>query len=486
MADIFISYASEDRARAGQVAALLESEGWNVWWDRRIPAGRSWRSVLEEAVDDARGMVVLWSQSSVKSQWVAEEAEEARRLGRTLVPVLIQRVDPPIGFRAIQAADLINWDGSLDHPAARLLVNDLKSLLPPQVDKAATPVRPMTAPPVEPRRDMTRWIALHWPKAAIGAGVVAALLLGLSFWSNFQDNPDNTVAPPAPEKELATPAPAPRLTNLSVNADRKTLKTAETLKLSAMGRYADGSQDDVSDRVDWVSTNTRVATVDEHGEVKALRAGTTNIIAKIGDLASSEWTLGVEGPKPAPQPVAPKLVALNLSSSKQELVESERIALRAKGRYSDNSEKYLSSGIEWEISDRTLASVNDRGELFARRPGKIRIVARSDELSSAPLTLLIKETPRKPEPTAKPIKAAEDPPAPAEKLPVLTEQAKARISAHIDRARTFREQGNYLGALAELEKARAIDTGSAEIGKEIELTKRACNAEKVLGNKANC
>ena len=485
MDDIFISYANEDRDRAAQLAAFLETEGWRVWWDRRIPAGRSWRSVLEEAVENARCMIVLWSENSVKSPWVAEEAEEARRLGKTLVPVLLQRVEPPMGFRTIQAADLIDWDGSSNHPAARLLVNDLKSLVPPnkEKDKVVAPVRDV-APP-DPRWDIARWISRHWPKAAIGACVIAVVFAGRGVWENFQET---RPVPAAPEKERTAPAAAPRLTNLSVNAERKTLKTAERLKLSAMGRYTDGSQSDVSDRVEWVSTDMRVATVDERGEVKALQTGTTNIIAKIGDVESSQWTLGVESVEPIPKPiVAPKLVALNVSSSKQELVESERIALRAKGRYSDNSEKYLSRGIEWQISDTTVASVNDRGELVARRPGKIRIVARSDDLESAPITLLIKEAPKKPEePRTKPVRTAESQPQQPVKLPAVTEQAKARISAHLDRAQSFREQGNYGAALAELEKAKAFDAASEEIRKEIEQTRRACNAERVLGNTPNC
>jgi TIR domain len=41
MADIFLSYANEDRESARAVAGLLESAGCTVWWDRRIPAGRT-------------------------------------------------------------------------------------------------------------------------------------------------------------------------------------------------------------------------------------------------------------------------------------------------------------------------------------------------------------------------------------------------------------------------------------------------------------
>jgi hypothetical protein len=483
MDDIFISYANEDRDRAAQLAAFLEAEGWRVWWDRRIPAGRTWRSVLEEAVEDTRCMIVLWSENSVKSPWVAEEAEEARRLGKTLVPVMIQRVEPPMGFRTIQAANLINWDGSAHHPDGRQLVADLKSLLTPHDEKAVTPIRDVEPQP-PPSRTIPRWMSLHWPKAALGALAILAIF---AVWNNWLSFKDSSVVPAAPEKQPSQAA-APRLTNLSLSADRKMIKTSETLKLSVRGRYSDGSQSDISDGVEWVSTDMRVATVDERGEVTALQTGTTNIIAKIGDVESSEWNLGVESAKPVPKPVvAPKLVALNVSSSKQELVESERIALRAKGRYSDNSEKYLSSGIEWQISDTTVASLDDRGELVARRPGKIRIVARSDDLTSSPLTLLIKETPKKPEePRTKPLRAAESQPPQPVKSPAVTEQVKARISAHIDRAQSFREQGNYAAALAELEKAKALDAASEEIRKEIEQTKRACNAEKVLGNKPNC
>src|SRR5438445_8985598 len=128
MADIFLSYAKENRESARSIAALLESAGWTVWWDRRIPAGRAWRSVLEEALGQMRCMVVLWSKHSVDSDWVKEEAEEAREIER-LVPVLIEPVKPPVGFRAIQAADLSNWDGSNSSPGAQQLITDLNSLV---------------------------------------------------------------------------------------------------------------------------------------------------------------------------------------------------------------------------------------------------------------------------------------------------------------------------------------------------------------------
>ena len=128
MTDIFLSYNEKDRDVAHRVAAMLGSVGWTVWWDRRIPAGETWRSVLEDALESMRCMVVLWSKHSIESEWVYEEATEGRRLGK-LVPVLIEPVRPPAGFREIQAADLSGWDGSNEFEGARMLVADLELLL---------------------------------------------------------------------------------------------------------------------------------------------------------------------------------------------------------------------------------------------------------------------------------------------------------------------------------------------------------------------
>ena len=38
MADVFISYASEDRERVKPIVGSIEDAGFSVWWDRRIGA----------------------------------------------------------------------------------------------------------------------------------------------------------------------------------------------------------------------------------------------------------------------------------------------------------------------------------------------------------------------------------------------------------------------------------------------------------------
>jgi hypothetical protein len=127
-ADIFLSYAHEDRERIRPLVAAFEAEGWSVWWDRRIPAGGTFDEVIGERLEAARSVVVVWSHASVRKNWVKEEAEEGLLRG-VLVPVLLEATNPPRGFRRIQAADLENWEGDAAHPAFRGLARDLAKLL---------------------------------------------------------------------------------------------------------------------------------------------------------------------------------------------------------------------------------------------------------------------------------------------------------------------------------------------------------------------
>ena len=143
MSDIFISYASEDRDRAERLAAGLQGLGWSIWWDRTIPAGRTFTQVITDALAATRCVLVLWSGKSMKSNWVLEEAEEGRKR-EILVPVMIENVTPPLGFRSIQAVDLVNWDDQPESQGFRKLVTDITLLIgaPKQVEKSRTQVPP--------------------------------------------------------------------------------------------------------------------------------------------------------------------------------------------------------------------------------------------------------------------------------------------------------------------------------------------------------
>jgi hypothetical protein len=99
----------------------------------QCPTGKTWRETIGSELDDARCIIVLWSKISIKSGWVQDEADEAKRRG-VLVPILIENVQPPMGFRSIQAAHLEYWDGTESTQAFHRLIADIAALigLPPK------------------------------------------------------------------------------------------------------------------------------------------------------------------------------------------------------------------------------------------------------------------------------------------------------------------------------------------------------------------
>jgi hypothetical protein len=127
MSELFLSYAREDLAIASQVARSLQEEGWSVFWDREIPVGKTWESLIEEQLSRARCVVVLWSVASVASEWVRAEASAAADRG-VLVPALIDATSPPLRFRVLQSADLVGWQGGREHGGWRHLIAGVRAL----------------------------------------------------------------------------------------------------------------------------------------------------------------------------------------------------------------------------------------------------------------------------------------------------------------------------------------------------------------------
>jgi hypothetical protein len=151
VSDIFLSYAKEDRGRARILAEAIERAGRSVFWDRKVPAGLTWRRFIGEELRGARCVVVAWTAASVESEWVQEEAEAAKKSG-ILIPVFLEEVEAPFGFASVHGPDLSAWDGSLEAPDFRQLLADLDRLLGP-AGKPASGVSTVRAPVAEERSE---------------------------------------------------------------------------------------------------------------------------------------------------------------------------------------------------------------------------------------------------------------------------------------------------------------------------------------------
>jgi tetratricopeptide (TPR) repeat protein len=177
MADVFISYASEDRARVRPLAEALQSRGFNIWWDRSLAAGQDYTAIIERELKTAKAVIVVWTQSSSLSTFVRDEAGRARDEGR-LVPVLLDKVSIPLGFGAFQAEDFTNWNGGANAPQVQLLEEVLKSKLSGrEVDSAAIQRR---------RSRLGARIRL------VSVLTVIALVIGIAAGGRYLFNPPDT------------------------------------------------------------------------------------------------------------------------------------------------------------------------------------------------------------------------------------------------------------------------------------------------------
>ena len=113
MAKVFLSYAREDAPVAKEIAQCIGGAGHDVWWDRHIQGGSRFASEIDRELKGAEVVVVLWTEASVESAWVQDEAAEGRDSGR-LVPVTFGGSRPPLGFRQFHTVDLGDWSGNAD------------------------------------------------------------------------------------------------------------------------------------------------------------------------------------------------------------------------------------------------------------------------------------------------------------------------------------------------------------------------------------
>jgi formylglycine-generating enzyme required for sulfatase activity len=115
MADVFISYKREDRDLAERVVTAVEAAGYTTWWDEHITPREAWDSEIQHQIAAAPAVLVLWTERSVKSDWVRAEAHYAKER-KKLVPARLGACEPWVPFNLVETADLLNWDGEEEHP----------------------------------------------------------------------------------------------------------------------------------------------------------------------------------------------------------------------------------------------------------------------------------------------------------------------------------------------------------------------------------
>src|SRR5580693_46818 len=93
--DVFISYAIADKLTADAACASLEFNSIRCWIaPRDVLPGMDYAEAIIEAIEKARGMVLIFSSNANRSNQVKREVERAVHHGIPIIPFRIEDVPP--------------------------------------------------------------------------------------------------------------------------------------------------------------------------------------------------------------------------------------------------------------------------------------------------------------------------------------------------------------------------------------------------------
>ena len=222
-------------------------------------------------------------------------------------------------------------------------------------------------------------------------GLVKAVGEGRAYiYAKSADGPSDSVyvyvrksVTPQPPKEV-------KVTNVSVDRRYLTLEEGENYTLTATVSPADAT----NKTVNYSSSDSRVATVDANGNIKAVKAGYAYIYAKSVDGPYAYSYVTVKA-KEIPQP--PKEVKVtNVSVDRRYLTleEGENYTLTATVSPADATNKT----VNYSSSDSRVATVDANGNIKAVKAGYAYIYAKSVDgpYAYSYVTVKAKETPQPP------------------------------------------------------------------------------------------
>ena len=133
----------------------------------------------------------------------------------------------------------------------------------------------------------------------------------------------------------------------------------------ATGIYADGTKQDLSSTVAWVSANPEIAPIDKTGTAVAKKSGTTLITAASGSISGGA-TLTI-----AP----PSLVSINIVAPSLSIPKGNTEQLSAIANYLDGTTIDVTSTVTWASSAPGVVVANGTGVIAAATPGTATITA---------------------------------------------------------------------------------------------------------------
>ena len=111
--NIFLSYGHDEYDKfAYRLKQDLESNGFKVWMDvNRIKGTSDWEKEIESGINGSDWFVIIMTQHSCRRPdgVCLDEVSYARLLGKSIAPIMVENVRPPLCIARIQYIDMENY-----------------------------------------------------------------------------------------------------------------------------------------------------------------------------------------------------------------------------------------------------------------------------------------------------------------------------------------------------------------------------------------
>ncbi|MFN3727158.1 MAG: toll/interleukin-1 receptor domain-containing protein [Allosphingosinicella sp.] len=183
---LFVSHHSSKLEVAEHVERALNIKGVRCWIaPRDVEPGASFARAIPQAIGESSAVLLLFCSNSAKSRHVERELILADQLGKAIIPLRLERIDPGELSYHLAASQWIDWleqrDEAIDRIALKardlqaqaqngtpktgtVSIDDLETKAAPvDIGKGkSAPPAPPPPPPVEP-------VSLHRADKAVGA-----------------------------------------------------------------------------------------------------------------------------------------------------------------------------------------------------------------------------------------------------------------------------------------------------------------------------
>ena len=171
----------------------------------------------------------------------------------------------------------------------------------------------------------------------------------------------------------------PVLETIVVTPGDESVAKGLSTQFTATGNYSDGSTEDLTELVDWSSSNELFASIDSSGLAKSLGVGSSTITATLDGVTGSA-TLHV---------TAAELVSIAVTPLNSTVLEGSSQAFQATGTYTDETTGDVTDLVAWSSSNLAVATIDGAGLATALLPGSTAITASHGDLAPASASLTV-------------------------------------------------------------------------------------------------